>query len=451
MRQRRLHGRLIFLGLGLVMAFVLAVPASAATPTPGSTTPGTLPGGLTLTPVAVGASVNFTGNGFAPNESLSIWQIGPDGTVVPLTGIQTDGSGSFTISTSFPSAGQWQVTAHSINSGKEFVGSYTAGGTTSTTTGTVPAAPVTTPSSGAPPSTAPQVGAGAPVTFTGSGFTANETITARETPPGGGAPTSLPNLQADSSGAFTTSVSFPSAGQWQVTAQGSVSGHKVISAFTVGTAGIAVSPVSGPVTGVPPVPGTAGSAGFNGTAASIGTPVTFSGTGFNAIEAISLWMTPPATDASPVTPLPGIQTDGTGGFTVQVTFPTAGNWQVTAHGHDSAHEVIGRYTVTDTSGSAALPASPASTFTSPSAGLPVKATAGTVVTYTATGFNAGETVVAWVTGPDTNVTSLNSVTASSTGRATISTSFGTAGLWQITLHGRDSAHEIVGKYQVTAS
>lgn len=450
MRQRRLHGRLIFLGLGLVMAFVLALPASAATPTPGSATPGTLPGGLTLTPVAVGASVNFTGNGFAPNESLSIWQIGPDGTVVPLTGIQTDGSGGFTISTSFPSAGQWQVTAHSISSGKEFVSSYTAGGTTSTTTGAVPVASGTVPSSGVPSSTAPQVGAGSSVAFTGSGFTANETIATWETPPGGGGPTALPNVQADSSGAFTTSVSFPSAGQWQVTAHGVTSGHEIISAYTVGTAGVAVPPVSGPVTGVPPVPG---SAGFNGTAATIGTPVTFSGTGFNAIEAISLWMTPPATDASPVTPLPGIQTDGTGGFTVQVTFPTAGNWQVTAHGHDSAHETIGRYTVTDSSGGTTTVSSPASTFTSPSVGVAVKATTGTIVAYTATGFNAGETVVAWVTPPDSTaaVTPLESVTASSTGRAIISTSFGTAGLWQITLHGRDSAHEIVGKYQVTAS
>ncbi len=449
MRQRRRYGRLIFLGLGLVIALVLAIPAAVvADTTPGSTAP---------TPVAVGASVNFTGNGFAPNESLSVWQIGPDGTYTTLGGVQTDGSGSFTTAVSFPSAGQWQVTAHSINSGKEFVGSYTAGATTGpttgTTTGTVPVAPVAAAPGSALSSTAPQVAIGAPISFTGNGFSANEVIAAWETPPGGGVPTALPNLQADNTGAFTTTVTFPSAGQWQVTAHGVTSGHQIITAFTVGTVGATVPPVSGPVTGVPPAAGAANGAGFNGTAASIGTPVTFAGTGFNAGENISLWMTPPATDSTPVTPLPGIQADGTGGFTVQATFPTAGNWQVTAHGRDSAHEIIGRYTVTDPSGGTTSPSSPASTFTSPSTGVPVKATVGTIVTYTATGFNAGETVVAWVMSPDSTatVTPLDSVTASSTGRATISTSFGSAGLWQITLHGRDSGHEIVGKYQATAS
>lgn len=442
MRHQRLHGRFIFFSLGVVMALVFAMTASVAADT---------------TPTAAGANtpVTFTGTGFAPNESLAIWITGADGAPLTQGGVQSDGSGAFTTSITFPAAGAWQATAHSITSGKEFVGAYTVGAASG--------ASGTSPSSGAT-TTGTQVGISTPVTFSGTGFAANEAISAWETGPDGKV-TALPGFHADTSGAFTTSVSFPSAGQWQVTAQGAASGYKVITPFAVGTAGSTSSPVTnGPATAVPPVTstGTIGGPGFNGTPVNIGTAVSFSGSGFTANEVISVWETPP--DNSPVRALPSIQADTTGAFTDSVTFPSAGNWQVTAHGHSSAHEVIGRYAVADPSSTTAAPSTASATatttpvssstptFTSPFTSMPVKATTGTVVTYTATGFNAGETVTAWITPPDgTAVTSLPSVQASSTGRASVSTPFGSAGLWQITLHGRDSGHEVVGKYQVSAA
>lgn len=461
MRQQRRHGRFIFFSLGVAIALVFAMTTWVAADT-------------TPTPAGVNTPVTFTGSGFAPNESLAIWITGTDNTPLTQGGTQSDGTGGFTTSITFPAAGTWTATAHSDNTGKEFVGNYTVGAASGATTASVPGAPavpssVTSPSSGAT-ATGTQVGINGFTTFSGTGFLANEAVSTWETGPDAKV-TALPGGHADSTGAFTTSVSFPSAGQWQVTAHGITSSHEVISPFAVGTVGSTSSPVTnGSAAGAPPVTtgtGTVGGAGFNGTPANIGAAVSFSGSGFLANETISLWETPP--DNSPVTPLPSVHADNTGAFTDAVSFPSAGNWQVTAHGHDSAHEVIGRYAVTDPSATTSAPPSTtptpstasatatttpvaSATFTSPFAGMPVKATAGTVVTYTATGFNAGETVTAWVTPPDASaVTQLPSTQASSTGRATVQTTFGTAGLWQVTLHGRDSGHEVVGKYQVATA
>ncbi|MDQ2788036.1 MAG: hypothetical protein M3Y58_23910 [Chloroflexota bacterium] len=458
MRQQHRHGRIIFFSFAVAIALVLAMATWVAADT-------------TPTSVGVNTPVTFTGTGFAPNESLAIWITGADNNPLTQGGTQSDGSGAFTTSVTFPASGTWTATAHSDNTGKEFVGNYTVGTTSGTTIPPIPGTPAIPPPVGTSPVTSPasgatatgtQVGIGAPVTFSGTGFMANEAISVWETGPDGKV-TALPGLHADTTGAFTTSVSFPSAGQWQVTAQGAASSHQVITPFAVGTAGAVSSVTNGPATGVPAVTtgtGTVGGAGFNGTPASIGTAVIFAGNGFTANEQISLWETPP--DNSPVTALPSIQADNTGAFTDSVTFPSMGNWQVTAHGHTSAHELIGRYAVTDPSSTTNVPATTgtttttapvsSATFTSPFTDVPVKATAGTVATYTATGFNAGETVTAWVTPPDASaVTPLPSTQASSTGRATVSTTFGSAGLWQITLHGRDSGHEVVGRYQVSAT
>src|SRR4051794_6621569 len=102
MPERRPGGRFTVLGLGLIVALMLMAPAGVAADTG------------TIMSVGVGASVTFSGNGFAPNESLSLWETGPDGNITPLNGLQTDAAGTFTLTISFPSAGQWQATAHSI-------------------------------------------------------------------------------------------------------------------------------------------------------------------------------------------------------------------------------------------------------------------------------------------------------------------------------------------------
>lgn len=302
-----------------------------------------------------------------------------------------------------------------------------------------------------------------PVTFSGNGFDPNESLLVSETPPDGTAPIPLSGLQTDGNGAFSVMVSFPSNGQWQVTAHSIATGKEVVVRYNVGTtggttAGTSTSPSASPVvpSGSPNVP--AGSPAASAASstnplvanlpqAGVGAPVTFSGSGFNASEPISLWDTPP--DGTLPTALNSIFSDGVGGFNTQVSFPSPGIWQITAHGRSSAHEVIGRYNVTGDASTTTTGA--VSTFTSPYASTAIKATVGVVVTYIATGFTASELISVWSTGPDSTVTALDSTQASSAGRVMVSTSFGSVGLWQITVHGRDSGHEVIGKYQVTAS
>ena len=142
---------------------------------------------------------------------------------------------------------------------------------------------------------------------------------------------------ADGTGAFSVSISFPTAGQWQVTAQGNTSAKLITNSYAVGSTGVAATTINAPIS-----PTTSAALPPGTLPAAIGSPVTFSSTGFTASEHISLWETAPD---STVIPLAGTGTDSLGGFTVSVTFPTAGLWQVTAHGVTSLKEVIGRYSV----------------------------------------------------------------------------------------------------------
>jgi hypothetical protein len=422
MPEHRLPGRFTILGLGLVIALVLALPLGVA---------------AAPTPVAVGASIQFVGNGFSPNESLSFWETGPDNTPIPLGGAQTDGSGGFTFTVSFPSAGTWQVTAHSILSGHEVTSAYAVGDTTGIT-GSPVVAPVSSTTSSALPAGTLPAGIGVPVSFSSNGFTANESISLWETAPDSTV-TGLTGTQADGNGAFNVSVTFPTAGNWQITAHGVTSGVEIIGRYAVGTTATSGSSF---------VP-TAGSQGFSTVPpVALGSAVTFSGNGFNSGEDIKMWETAPDTS---VAALSDVAADGTGTFTATITFPSIGNWQVTAHGKDSLHEVIGRYTIT--SDGSAVGSTVASSGviapTTSTTGATIGTTTGTTVNFLPTGYNAGEIVSVWSTGPDGSVTTLDSTQASSSGRAVISVSFASAGLWQITAQGRTSGHIVVGRYQVS--
>ena len=222
MPAQRPFGRFTIIGLGLIIALLLMLPVGVA---------------ADATPVAVGASTVFAGNGFTPSEFLSVWETGPDGVSNVLPGAQSDASGGFNVTVSFPSAGNWQVTAHSITTGKEVTGSFTVGSTTSS---------ATTPSNVLPAGTLPS-GIGAPVSFSGSGFTASEQISLWETPPGNAPPTALTGTQADSTGAFNVSVTFPTAGNWQVTAHGVTSGKEITGSYAVGNTSVTASPGTAPV------------------------------------------------------------------------------------------------------------------------------------------------------------------------------------------------------------
>src|SRR5262249_43125701 len=100
------HHRAMRLGVGAAIMLLLVVPTwtvIADTPTQ---------------QVGIGTPVTFAGSGFGPKESLSAWEIGPDTLVTALRTIQTDSSGAFSLNLAFPTAGQWQVIAHSTASGK---------------------------------------------------------------------------------------------------------------------------------------------------------------------------------------------------------------------------------------------------------------------------------------------------------------------------------------------
>ena len=54
-----------------------------------------------------------------------------------------------------------------------------------------------------------------------------------------------------------------------------------------------------------------------------------------------------------------------------------------------------------------------------------------------------------MTAPDGTVTALAQTNADSNGATTISAAFLTPGGWQVTLHGVNSGHEVIGQYQVS--
>lgn len=230
--------------------------------------------------VGNGTPVTFAGTGFTASEALSAWQTAPDGTVIPLPDIRTDPNGAFSIAVSFPANGQWQVTAHSIISGKEAVGQYAVGPTTTTTAATTTNVPVSSPAAApasspvpspaalpgilsvtpsAPPATSlsgpspTSATVGAPVVFSGTGFTANEPIALSQTGPDGKV-TALPGGTADGSGAIATTVSFPGIRQWQVTAHGMFSARDFVGRYVVGTTAGTTAAIPGTL--LPPVSST---------------------------------------------------------------------------------------------------------------------------------------------------------------------------------------------------
>jgi hypothetical protein len=280
--------------------------------------------------------------------------------------------------------------------------------------------------------------------FIGTGFTAGELISLWTTMPGSTV-TPLDGTIADSSGSFSVQISFPSGGSWAVTAHGQTSGHEVIGAYAVGD-----TTAAAPGTPLPGLPGTTLPAQGTGTLpgpdasafpqVAVSAPITFSGTGFTGNEPIVFWQTAPDSTVSPI--LGTQSTDGAGAFTANVSFGTPGFWQVTAHGINSGHEVIGRYVVGGRDASTAPGVTtPATTATA--------TTVGTTVTFPASGFTPGETVSAWTTAPDSTTTSLGQAVADSQGNVSFTTSFPVAGFWQITAHGVSSAHEIIGQYRVS--
>jgi hypothetical protein len=291
------------------------------------------------------------------------------------------------------------------------------------------------------------VAPGTTSTFVGAGFQPGEPVSLWMTAPDTSV-TPLDGVTADTQGAISATVFFPTAGSWNVTAHGQTSGIQVVENFAVGATD--TSQTTGTTLGaLPALPLQGGASTLAPSSTTfpqvaIGAPVLVTGSGLLANEPLAFWQTAPD---STVAPLQGPQTaDPNGAFSLSIPFTTPGFWQVTAHGITSGHEVIGRYVVTGDGSipSAALPGSVAAP-----AGTNASVTSvGASISFTGSGFNAGERISSWVTGPDGSVTALPQANADSNGTATVTTSFPTAGAWQITLHGVDSGREVIGQYQV---
>lgn len=177
--------------------------------------------------------------------------------------------------------------------------------------------------------------------------------------------------------------------------------------------------------------------------AVVGQSVTFTATGFNANEAISMWTTSPDRQ---VIALSGQQADNVGTLSVSVTFPSSGFWQVTAHGIDSTHEVIGGFTVTDTTSAAGTPVAGATT--TPTAGNAIAAAPNQAVTFSGSGFDANERLALWTTAPDGSVAALDGINATNKGAFSINVSFPSTGTWHVTAHGVGSAREVIGTFSI---
>lgn len=269
------------------------------------------------------------------------------------------------------------------------------------------------------------VAVGQTVSFTGSGFDPGERISLWTTAPSG-TPAALDGVTAATDGSFATTVSFPSDGYWQVTAQGNASARQVIGGYNVGTSG--TSGTSGGGNLAPVTPGS--------TTVAIGQTVTFTGTGFNANELVSVWTTAPDSQTAA---LPGVSADASGAVALSVSFPSAGYWQVTAQGLSSNVQSISGYTVGSSASGGVAPPSPA-------AGM---VAVGRNATFTASGYQPGETVAIWTTAPDGTPAALPGGTADTAGRITLTTAFPTPGYWQITAQGITSGVQKIVGYTVT--
>ena len=106
--------------------------------------------------------------------------------------------------------------------------------------------------------------------------------------------------------------------------------------------GVVVNPVPAPAPAPAPVPVPAPAPVPGVGTAMVGQAVTFTIGGFTANETVSAAVTAP--DAS-VSQLGTAQAAADGTIIIQITFPAAGNWQVTTHGQTSGKNVVTSYTV----------------------------------------------------------------------------------------------------------
>lgn len=95
-----------------------------------------------------------------------------------------------------------------------------------------------------------------------------------------------------------------------------------------------------------------------------------------------------------------------------------------------------------------VPVAPAAPATTTTTGNPAKV--GQAVSIPAAGFNASETVLVTLTGPDGKTTAGTSTQADASGNATVSVTFPSAGNWTVTIKGQTSGKQGTIQYTVSA-
>mgnify|MGYP001305637698 CR=1 FL=1 len=229
---------------------------------------------VTVAPQAVGASglqVQFTvnadgqkaltllGNGFAPGETVTIAGFTNDNQIAYFPDTTADAIGAFSVQV------YYQPSVYRIRASGQLTGISAVadvGAVRGTPPGFVPPYPIpplcsffgagfffscpapplygttTIPAVPASPSVvppAPGIGmatVGQPVTFSVGGFTANETVSASVTAPDASV-SQIGSTQAAADGSVIIAITFPSAGNWQITAHGQSSGKDVVTLYTV--------------------------------------------------------------------------------------------------------------------------------------------------------------------------------------------------------------------------
>ena len=279
---------------------------------------------VTNAPLVAGQTVNFSGDGFTPNETLSAWTTDPNGWAAAVNSVTADGGGqiSYTLDTLGHITGRWYLTLHGLSSGLEAITPFdlSAGRVTlpdpTSDSGPVPQGGLqVTPDSGY---------AGQVFQFSGSGFAVKEIIKLWETTPLGQA-YALGEMYADDNGKLTYNYTGHGilAGIWAVTAHGMSSGLERVGYLrlltkTEGVANLQVSPDHG-----------------NNT-----TFFEVTGTNFFAYETYSYWFTAP--DGMTYGGGRGVTAnDGSLSFHCFIPDGKIGRWSIAVKGLTSNRQVIG--------------------------------------------------------------------------------------------------------------
>ena len=295
---------------------IVSIPEPTAMPLPGPTL---VPvNGLLVNPNSgpIGQKFQVSGTGFGANESVSVWETGPDMQVTNLPGVTSDSNGKFifTYQGHAPS-GTYTLTVHGNSSGVEKLGDLVVGD----------ASAVPVPSSGfldVNPASGP---VGQKFQISGTGFGVGEIITLWETGPDMRV-SGLPGITSDANGRFTfTYQGHVPIGIYTLTAHGNSSGVEKLCDIAVGTNSATPVPASGFLE-------------VNPASGRVGQKFQITGTGFGVGEIITLWETDPNMGVSG---LPAITSDTNGRFTFTYQgHSPIGTYTVTGHGNSSGVEKL---------------------------------------------------------------------------------------------------------------